>query len=684
MALIECSESLSSATKAKLRDAGILYVSDVVALLSSKCYRAGDDSEDQVLSVLRHPSALLRHQVSRSDSCPPRRLKPDTPGESGGAFDDQSEPAHVSALRETAMRSTLRKVAGASRFLNLTEDEVNEIVEMAIHATVMADEASKKHSVTASSAQGRHSSYGALSSSPPRPPESPSRFTNSAHNTRENAHATDSHTGAIPGCRTLRELYAEVEARQARGLPTHVTTFSRQLDGILGGGIPVDGVTEISGPPGVGKTQLLMQLAVSCAMPVEFGGMGGACLFVDTEGSFVVERLEQMATAAVSLVRTILFSRSSLPRSETAAAPPAATRQPPGSHRKRCRSPPLEPHTVPYSHGSCPNMGGIPGIQEEFTVESVLQRVHYVRVTDLAGLLALLYSLPSWLEEERSDEAKAVDTGSTAATSTCSSRQDKSADSGVRATVRMVLIDSIALPFRSSDDFHRGNFGRSTSGGGDSAMDLLSCTGRGAAPNSLLLQSPYGLLSKHGLWQRSRLLFQCSTLLEHVAATFQLAIVVTNHMTTKTLRDVALNHTTNGSATEGSACSAAAAEGNAGQLRQSVLVPALGDMWSHGLSTRLLLSFHHYDIPVCSFVDLPTSPTTATVCTEDVVYSLTARQQASLRSVAQHRVVRVLKCSGQPRREACFLITSKGIRDACKDMVSQRFANSVGSSESHQ
>ena len=35
-----------------------------------------------------------------------------------------------------------------------------------------------------------------------------------------------------------------------------IVTFSEQLDEMLGGGIPLCRVTEISGVPGIGKTQL--------------------------------------------------------------------------------------------------------------------------------------------------------------------------------------------------------------------------------------------------------------------------------------------------------------------------------------------------------------------------------------------------------------------------------------------
>lgn len=42
-----------------------------------------------------------------------------------------------------------------------------------------------------------------------------------------------------------------------------------------------------------------MQLAVDVQIPVCFGGLGGKALYIDTEGSFLVQRVVDMAEAAV-------------------------------------------------------------------------------------------------------------------------------------------------------------------------------------------------------------------------------------------------------------------------------------------------------------------------------------------------------------------------------------------------
>ncbi|XP_036845890.1 DNA repair protein RAD51 homolog 3 isoform X2 [Oncorhynchus mykiss] len=78
-----------------------------------------------------------------------------------------------------------------------------------------------------------------------------------------------------------------------------IVTFCSALDMALGGGMPVGKTTEVCGAPGVGKTQLCIQLSVDAQIPVCFGGLGGKSLYIDTEGSFLVQRAVDLAQAAV-------------------------------------------------------------------------------------------------------------------------------------------------------------------------------------------------------------------------------------------------------------------------------------------------------------------------------------------------------------------------------------------------
>lgn len=87
--------------------------------------------------------------------------------------------------------------------------------------------------------------------------------------------------------------------RQAQKNPK-IITFCGELDEMLGGGVVSGEVTEFCGAPGIGKTQMGMQLAVDAFLPTAFGGPGGHAVYIDTEGSFMVDRVGDIAKAFVS------------------------------------------------------------------------------------------------------------------------------------------------------------------------------------------------------------------------------------------------------------------------------------------------------------------------------------------------------------------------------------------------
>eukprot|EP00798_Chlamydomonas_sp_ICE-L_P027140 gene27140-2371_t len=99
------------------------------------------------------------------------------------------------------------------------------------------------------------------------------------------------------GARSASELYSiQKNAKK-------VVSFCADLDRILGGGVQPGHVTEFCGVPGVGKTQLCIQLAVDVQIPPTFG---------DTEGSFMVERAHDIATAAVKHINNIASKKPHL------------------------------------------------------------------------------------------------------------------------------------------------------------------------------------------------------------------------------------------------------------------------------------------------------------------------------------------------------------------------------------
>ncbi|KKN41106.1 hypothetical protein LCGC14_0726670 [marine sediment metagenome] len=77
---------------------------------------------------------------------------------------------------------------------------------------------------------------------------------------------------------------------------TQMTTGCPSLDRLLEGGLDTKSITEFYGEFGSGKSQVCQQLAITVQLPVEKGGLDGACLYLDTESVFRPERVTQIAT----------------------------------------------------------------------------------------------------------------------------------------------------------------------------------------------------------------------------------------------------------------------------------------------------------------------------------------------------------------------------------------------------
>ncbi|KAJ3588210.1 hypothetical protein NHX12_011804 [Muraenolepis orangiensis] len=128
-----------------------------------------------------------------------------------------------------------------------------------------------------------------------------------------------------------------------------IVTFCSQLDALLGGGVPLGRTSEVCGTPGVGKTQLCLQLCVDVQIPECFGGLGGHAVFVDTEGSLVVQRVVDLAQAAVH----------------------------------HCS---LQDHDPEQQEA-----------MKTFTMETILEHLHLMRCHDYVELLAQVHLLPDFL-----------------------------------------------------------------------------------------------------------------------------------------------------------------------------------------------------------------------------------------------------------------------------------------------
>jgi len=76
-----------------------------------------------------------------------------------------------------------------------------------------------------------------------------------------------------------------------------ITTGSKALDELIGGGIETQAITEVFGEFGSGKSQLSHELAVTVQLPEDKGGLDAEAVFIDTENTFRPERIEQIANA---------------------------------------------------------------------------------------------------------------------------------------------------------------------------------------------------------------------------------------------------------------------------------------------------------------------------------------------------------------------------------------------------
>lgn len=105
-----------------------------------------------------------------------------------------------------------------------------------------------------------------------------------------------------------------------------ISTGSKNLDELLGGGIETGAITEIYGEFGSGKTQICHTTAVLVQQKKENGGLEGGIIYVDTENTFRPERIVSIsksrnidhspvleniivAKALTVLIRSLLFKK---------------------------------------------------------------------------------------------------------------------------------------------------------------------------------------------------------------------------------------------------------------------------------------------------------------------------------------------------------------------------------------
>ncbi|XP_014260441.1 DNA repair protein RAD51 homolog 3 [Cimex lectularius] len=108
-------------------------------------------------------------------------------------------------------------------------------------------------------------------------------------------------------------------------------------------------IIHICGSPGSGKTQLVLQLCVCVQIPKFLHGLGSEAIFIDTDSGFSIAKISEIAEAVVD---------------------------------------------------ECKNLGQCHDKREnvnEFTVETILKKIHYLQISSYHELLAAVHSLHSFL-----------------------------------------------------------------------------------------------------------------------------------------------------------------------------------------------------------------------------------------------------------------------------------------------
>eukprot|EP00920_Eleutheroschizon_duboscqi_P019373 GHVT01045919.1.p1 GENE.GHVT01045919.1~~GHVT01045919.1.p1 ORF type:complete len:487 (-),score=96.06 GHVT01045919.1:408-1868(-) len=273
-----------------------------------------------------------------------------------------------------------------------------------------------------------------------------------------------------------------------------VYTSICDLDFMLGGGVSADaGVYEVCGLPGSGKTQMCLQLCMNAQIPSWLGGTGGRAIVIDTEGAVTAERLEQLAQGLQAKIARAVRNGAGPASHQQAATetfenyPSLPTHQPnPNLHSaQRTPAEPTELHARPQL-GHAQKTDAVPKL------ETLLRGVQVLRVFDHQELEEILNhiqhkltslnhepencqasSYKPWQQQQQQhsfDENKVWGmpkisgpsvTGDGLPSNTDASElvepsigcgSDSSDDDVDVSELRLLVIDSISLPFRHA--FH--------------------------------------------------------------------------------------------------------------------------------------------------------------------------------------------------------------------------------------
>ena len=96
-----------------------------------------------------------------------------------------------------------------------------------------------------------------------------------------------------------KEFITADAALEKRRAMLRCSTGSKFLDELLLGGIETQAVTEFYGEFGSGKSQICHTLCAIARQPIEAAGLDSNVIYIDTEGTFRPERLNQIVEQEV-------------------------------------------------------------------------------------------------------------------------------------------------------------------------------------------------------------------------------------------------------------------------------------------------------------------------------------------------------------------------------------------------
>ncbi|XP_043667755.1 uncharacterized protein MAL8P1.12-like isoform X2 [Vespula pensylvanica] len=87
---------------------------------------------------------------------------------------------------------------------------------------------------------------------------------------------------------------SEISAKDLRKQEKFLSTGCSKINKIFSGGIPCQGITQIYGAAGTGKTQLALQLCLTVQLPLNAGGLAAGAIYISTEAAFPAKRLHEL------------------------------------------------------------------------------------------------------------------------------------------------------------------------------------------------------------------------------------------------------------------------------------------------------------------------------------------------------------------------------------------------------